>query len=334
MSMRMQPPPSSHCRVIGSTGFTGPSYALASYDRNVLSDDSRPALTAAAAHHIPELTAVFGENFIIVLRFLIKHQWAARPSPDAAQPPVVTSDDFKAEFTGASPEFLSLLPGIFQREPVMRRGYQTWGTSPGGWQFQLHRGLMSYRDVETLPAYVDKVTELIEEQQQADAARYGGVHVIQANTIDFSPTLAQPIGVPPTITPVIEPPRYVNADLITELEQKQGQTKWNLDKLLQLLRELDSNYAVDNAYSCHTLLRAIIDHVPPILGHPSFEVAAPSHTWSRTDKKYMKRLLDFKVQADDVLHRPIRQSANVITMHDLPQAAALNALLRECIDKL
>ncbi|MGW0712648.1 hypothetical protein ACWD4G_43100 [Streptomyces sp. NPDC002643] len=55
----------------------------------------------------------------------------------------------------------------------------------------------------------------------------------------------------------------------------------------------------------------------------------------RTDKKYMARLLEFKNQADDVLHRQIRHSKDVIAMHDLlPFGAYFNALLRECIGKL
>src|SRR5882757_9791881 len=152
--------------VVGSADFTGPTYGLAWYDRNGINDDSRPALTAAAALHVPELQTVFGENFITVLRFLIKHQRDARPSPNAAQPPHVTSDDFKAEFDAASPEFLALLPSIFQREPVLRRGYQGWGTNPAGWLFQLHRGLIKYRQVETLAAYIDKVSELMEADDQ------------------------------------------------------------------------------------------------------------------------------------------------------------------------
>ncbi|MFD5683482.1 hypothetical protein [Streptomyces bacillaris] len=39
-------------------------------------------------------------------------------------------------------------------------------------------------------------------------------------------------------------------------------------------------------------------------------------------------------RADDVLHPQIRAGSDVITMHYLPQGAALNALLRVCIDQL
>lgn len=104
---------------------------------------------------------------------------------------------------------------------------------------------------------------------------------------------------------------------------------------MQLLRELNACYSEDHVYACHAFVRAVIDHVPPILGSTSFESAVSNYKWTRTDKKYMARLLEFKNQADDVLHRRIRPSKDVITMHDLlPFGAYLNALLRECIDKL
>ncbi|WP_406336085.1 hypothetical protein [Streptomyces sp. NBC_00203] len=280
------------------------------------------------------------------MQYFVKHQRAAKPSPDRSDAPYITSDDFKRDHPAVTTEFVVALPGIFQREPVLRRGYQPWGTAPGGWRFQLHRGLKEYRDVDDLPGYVERVAEL----------------TTAANTITLpaSPSISMPVPTPrprfsvasavaqypqglptvtgaiiaPTVETVSEPKLYVNAALRTELAAKQGKTKLNVDKLLQLLRELDDNYADGHAYSCHTLLRAIIDHVPPVLGYKSFEVAVNNYGWTRTDKKYMTRLLDFKTQADDVLHRQIRESADVITMHDLPQAAALNALLRVCIDQL
>lgn len=66
----------------------------------------------------------------------------------------------------------------------------------------------------------------------------------------------------------------------------------------------------------------------------TFEQAASNDQWTKTDKKYMQRLLDFKAQADDVMHRRISKRPDVITMHDVPPRAYLNALLAECIHKL
>ncbi|MFE4082876.1 hypothetical protein [Streptomyces sp. YIM B13502] len=328
--------------VVGSNSPVGASYGLAWYDRARLADDSRPALTVAAGLHTPELRHLFGDNFISVLQYFVKRQRAVRPSPDQTTAEYITSEDFERDFPAVTDEFVAALPGIFEREPVMRRGHRPWRTN--GWQFELHKWLKDYRSVDDLPGYVARVTELtlaantliIPESQAPELGRVLGS---SGGKIGIGPTLAP--GMPTvtgTITPrAVTPPelkRYVNEGLLAELTAKQGKTKLNVNKLLQLLRELDDAYQDEHPYSCHALLRAIIDHVPPILGHKSFEAVANSYPWSRTDKKYMARLLEFKTQADDVLHRQIRVSADVITMYDLPQAAALNALLRVCIDNL
>ncbi|MFE9880087.1 hypothetical protein [Streptomyces sp. NPDC005784] len=328
----------------GSAGLTGPSYGLAWYDRVHLADDSRPALTAAAGLHAPELRHLFGDNFIAVLQYLVKHQQAVRPSPDQPDAAYITSDDFKRDHPAATEEFVAALPGIFEHEPVLRRGYQPWGTNPNGWRFQLHRWLKDYRNVDDLPAYVERVAEITTAANTitipasllppASPVLGSGHSFRVGNTLLAGAPIVTGAIIPPTVAPVDEPKLYVNSGLRAELAAKQGKTKLSVDKLIQLLRELDDNYADGHAYSCHALLRAIIDHVPPILGHKSFEAAANNYTWTRTDKKYMARLLEFKTQADDVLHRHIRESVDVITMHDLPQAAALNALLRVCIDNL
>ncbi|WP_329167202.1 hypothetical protein OHB49_43980 (plasmid) [Streptomyces sp. NBC_01717] len=330
--------------VVGANSPVGAWYGLCWYDRAHLADDSRPTLTVAAGLHAPELRHLFGDNFISILQYFVKRQRAVRPTPDQATAAYITSEDFKRDFPAVTDEFVAALPGIFEREPVMRRGHRPWGTNHSGWQFELHKWIKDYRNVDDLPGYVERVTELTlaantliipESQAPALAQVFGS----SGSKIKIGETLAAGM---PTVTGTItpravtppEPKRYVNEALRSELAAKQGKTTLNVNKLLQLLLELDDAYEDDHPYSCHALLRAVIDHVPPILGHKSFEAAANNYPWSRTDKKYMARLLEFKTQADDVLHRQIRASADVITMHDLPQAAALNALLRVCIDEL
>ncbi|MEV6051892.1 hypothetical protein [Streptomyces sp. NPDC052107] len=101
------------------------------------------------------------------------------------------------------------------------------------------------------------------------------------------------------------------------------------------MRELNACFRDGHAYACHALVRAIIDHVPPILGQKSFQAVASNYAWpTDADRKYAKKLLEFKNQADDVMHRQIRTSRGVITMHDVPLRAYINALLRVCIDQL
>ncbi|MFD6190344.1 hypothetical protein [Streptomyces sp. NPDC060275] len=331
--------------VVGANSPVGASYGLAWYDRAHLADTSRPALTVAAGLHLPELWHVFGENFVAVLQYFVKQQRAIRPSPDKVEPSYITSDDFKRDFPAVTDEFVAALPGIFEHEPVLRRGSQPWAADRSGWRFELHKWLKDYRGIEDLRGYVQRVSErtiaantitIPESQAPALAQVFGstGGKIRVGPTLTGSmPTVTGAV-IPRPVTPPEEPPQYVNEDLIKELAAKQGETRLSPDKLLQLVRELNSCFRDDHPYACHALVRAIIDHVPPILGCASFEQAVSSYKWTKTDKKYVQRLLEFKAQADDVMHRQIRTSRGVITKHDLPNSGYINALLRECIDKL
>jgi len=48
----------------------------------------------------------------------------------------------------------------------------------------------------------------------------------------------------------------------------------------------------------------------------------------------MKRLAEFRTQADDVLHRQISRRADFLDIDDMPQRAAVNALLQTCAELL
>jgi hypothetical protein len=80
----------------------------------------------------------------------------------------------------------------------------------------------------------------------------------------------------------------------------------------------------------HALLRAILDHVPPLLECSDFTAAVNNYRWNRTDRSYMRKLLDFKLQADDVLHRQILSKANLLSLDDMPPRVWINRLLQEC----
>jgi hypothetical protein len=123
---------------------------------------------------------------------------------------------------------------------------------------------------------------------------------------------------------------YINAQVIAAITAQQGTDQFDRSKLLRLIGELNDNYARGNGYAVHALLRAILDHVPPLLGCATFAAAVNNYRWSRTDQGYMRKLLDFKLQADDVLHRQISNKADLLTLDDAPPRAWVNRLLQEC----
>jgi hypothetical protein len=123
---------------------------------------------------------------------------------------------------------------------------------------------------------------------------------------------------------------YIGTQVITAIKSKQGTDQFDRSKLIRLIDELNDNYERANGYAVHALLRAILDHIPPLLGYASFPAAVNNYRWTRTDQAYMRKLLDFKLQADDVLHRQISNKADLLSLDDPPPRAWNNRLLQEC----
>jgi hypothetical protein len=56
---------------------------------------------------------------------------------------------------------------------------------------------------------------------------------------------------------------YADEKVITAIRAKDGQSKFDVTKLLALVGELNDNYARNNTYASHALLRAILDTSRP-----------------------------------------------------------------------
>ena len=73
---------------------------------------------------------------------------------------------------------------------------------------------------------------------------------------------------------------YVNQRIVDNIRAKDGKSQFNVAKLLRLIEELDENYERKNSYATHALLRAILHHIPPILGQPDFNGVANNYSWA------------------------------------------------------
>ncbi|WP_349876179.1 hypothetical protein ABIH81_18740 [Micromonospora sp. HUAS YX12] len=147
-----------------------------------------------------------------------------------------------------------------------------------------------------------------------------------------APTAVEPWHEPPAAM-LEEAGRYIDERVFDLIKQAHG-GRWDCTKLLVLLRELDDNYRAGNAYAAHALLRALLDHVPPLFGQSSFAQLVNNYPWGRTDRNYVKRLAGFRDQADDVMHRQIARIPCLLTMEDMPARAAVNRLLAGCAAQL
>jgi hypothetical protein len=210
-----------------------------------------------------------------------------------------------------------------ERRPDVERlgrllAIEQWGStsgSPGGgsdWQFGVGRDVRRFATVRSIEDYAAKKDEWSRESP-------------------FLPPLVLPTESAKGVPAERSSAAYVDEATIDDVMQAAAAVGLSTDKLTAMLTELNDNYSRGNAYACHALLRAILDHVPPMSGCRSFDEVANNLSWGRTDKQYMRRLIDFRLQADDVLHRPISAQNAQSTMDDLPPSVWLRRLLEGCV---
>jgi hypothetical protein len=109
---------------------------------------------------------------------------------------------------------------------------------------------------------------------------------------------------------------------------------FDLTKLVRLCEELNSSFAAGNYFSVAMLVRAILDHVPPIFGSAGFTSVIGSHG-GKSFKEQMTNLDNSSRKiADAALHEQIRRRDVLPTDTQVNFASLLDRLLGEIVAKL
>lgn len=129
--------------------------------------------------------------------------------------------------------------------------------------------------------------------------------------------------------PISEP--FIANDRIDELS-KITSTNFDLSKLIDLCKELNYTYAGSCYMAVAMLIRAILDHVPPIFGVRKFSEVANSYKGSKSFKQSMLHLENSSRKiADAFLHTQIRSSETLPTKNQVGFIPDLDALLSEIV---
>lgn len=126
---------------------------------------------------------------------------------------------------------------------------------------------------------------------------------------------------------------FVDNDIINQLINIKN-PNFDLSKLAQFLKELNINYKLGNYLSSILILRAIINHVPPIFGFKTFsEVVAQA---TKSTKSILQKLEDdARPIADLHSHMTIRKKEVLPTKQQIePYKSSLEILLQEIICKM
>jgi hypothetical protein len=250
--------------------------------------------------------------FLRAVRWLARHEGTHNPDPD--QTAIRVTRKMLARPMKVALRDTGRLRRLFEILQVERWGAVSSSRNGPDWEVQVGREVRQFACVHTVEDFQNVRSAWL--KLPADAPR-------------DAPELPQE-------SPKVEGNSrvgFVHPTVIDEIE-KYGGGKWDCSKLLGLIHELDENYRSANSYAAHALLRALLDHVPPLFGQTGFAGVVNNHRWGRTDTGYLKQLNSFRNQADEVLHRQISASPNILTIDDLPPRAALNLLLLACAAQL
>lgn len=126
---------------------------------------------------------------------------------------------------------------------------------------------------------------------------------------------------------------FIEASRIQELENLQPSSHFDTTKLAQMLAELNRAYESHSFLSCATLIRAILDHVPPIFGFTNFSGIANNYAGGgksfRESMQHLER--SSRKIADSYLHMHIRQKETLPTKTQVEFRADVDVLVGEII---
>lgn len=132
--------------------------------------------------------------------------------------------------------------------------------------------------------------------------------------------------------PSQEGPSYVYVDevRIADLRRVQA-SQYDLQKLIALCEELNVCYRSQCYHAVAALTRAVLDHIPPILGSKSFPEVANNYGGSKSFKACMQRLEGARKIADGHLHTQVRKSEVLPTRTQVNFSNELDVLLGEIV---
>lgn len=124
---------------------------------------------------------------------------------------------------------------------------------------------------------------------------------------------------------------YVDAQRLDQLRSINS-SDWDLTRLIRLCEELNIAHEHDTWMTCAMLVRAIVDHVPPVFSCSNFAALANNYAGARSFRQHMQHLDNsLRRVADSYLHIQIRTSEALPTFVQVDFRSGIDALLAEVV---
>ena len=130
---------------------------------------------------------------------------------------------------------------------------------------------------------------------------------------------------------VLPKPAYVDPIRILELRSIKSR-QWDLKRLVRLLEELNSAHEHELHMATAMLVRAVVDHVPPVFNAKNFSEVANNYPAPRSFSDQMRHLdTSLRKIADMHLHQPVRKAEVLPVASQVDFRGALDVLLSEVV---
>jgi hypothetical protein len=127
---------------------------------------------------------------------------------------------------------------------------------------------------------------------------------------------------------------YVGLARIQTLEVM-GSGEFDLSKAIRLLEEINSSYKMGNYYATALLLRAFVDHIPPIFKQQTFDQVAANFIGGKSIKKRFENLNNNMRQVADIFnHYTISKKETLPTKQTVDFKSDFDFLLEQIIKSL
>lgn len=124
--------------------------------------------------------------------------------------------------------------------------------------------------------------------------------------------------------------RYVDYNRMEQL-QSLTSAKFDFSRVIQICNELNNSFANENLFAVGALLRALLDHVPPVFGYSTFGEVANNYG-GRSIRGSLQHLdKSSRKISDSLLHQQIRTRENLPSRVMVNFSSDLDVLLAEMI---
>lgn len=126
---------------------------------------------------------------------------------------------------------------------------------------------------------------------------------------------------------------YINQSRITQLESIEC-SNFDLSRLIQICKEINSTRKNENYVALGSLLRVLIDHIPPLLGYDTFKEVASNYPGKSLKATFQHLENGCRKISDGLLHQKIRKKESLPTFTQVNFSADIDVLLSEIIRKI